>query len=76
MKPTPTEVYKIISVISRKPVETIKPESMLREELGLDSLASLDLLVTLEEKYQIVVAHEEAVQFRSVNDVVSYLDHL
>ena len=72
-KPNEQDVVKIISMITKKPANVIKPESDLRADLGMDSLAALDLLVTLEEQYQLVIPQEAAANFKTLQNV---LDHV
>ena len=72
-KPTQADVIKIVSVITKKPVTSITPQSDLRADLGMDSLAALDLLVTLEEEYNMVIPQEAAAEFKTLQNV---LDHI
>lgn len=75
-KPSVEDIQKIVSLIAKKPVEQIRPESELRAHLGMDSLAALDMLVTIEEKYGIVIAQEKAASFVTLGDVLKHLETL
>jgi acyl carrier protein len=48
----------------------------LRDDLGLDSLHSMELLSEITEKYQVDVDPEELQDVRTVGDVVSFLGTL
>lgn len=52
----------------------VLPESKIMDDLGADSLDILQLLMTIEDEYGIVVPDEELVKFVTVQDVVSYLE--
>ena len=68
------EVQKILARQLRIDAAKIKPESLIMEELGADSLNILQLLMKIEDDYGIVVPDEELATFRTVGDVVSYLE--
>ena len=68
---------KIIAVISKqlgKKPEDIKPEKRIVEDLGADSLDVVEMLMTLEETYGVAIPDDDAMQLRTVNDLVAYLD--
>ena len=75
-KPSHDDILQIISLITRKPVASIRPESALRGDLAMDSLAALDLLVTIEEKYGLVIDQEKAGAFVTLKDVLAYIDQV
>ena len=52
----------------------VTPEARLNEDLGADSLAAMELIMALEEKLDIEVDDAELDQFKTVNDLVSYLE--
>ena len=54
--------------------EEIRPESLIKDDLGADSLDILQLLMTIEEEYGIVIPDEKLAKFETVRDVVSYLE--
>jgi acyl carrier protein len=45
----------------------------LREDLGLDSLHSMELLSSITEKYEVDVDVEQVQEITTVGDVVSFL---
>lgn len=51
----------------------IKPDDRLRDDLGLDSLHSMELLSEVTEKYEIDVEAEQVQDVRTVREVVNFL---
>ncbi|MBO4424136.1 MAG: acyl carrier protein [Spirochaetales bacterium] len=68
------EVRKVLAKQLRKPEDIIKPESKIIDDLGADSLNILMLLMTIEEDFGIKVPDEELAVFKTVGDVVSFLE--
>ena len=68
------EVKTVLAKQLRKSEDIIKPESRIIEDLGADSLNILMLLMTIEEDFGIKVPDEELADFRTVGDVVSFLE--
>ncbi len=46
----------------------------LREDLGMDSLSSLELLSTLGERFRVDLEIEEAMDIRTVDDACSFVE--
>jgi acyl carrier protein len=68
--PLDTRIRRILSDLTAIPADQIKPEDRLREDLGLDSVGSMELLSMLAEEFDIEVEMEEAIQARSVGGVL------
>jgi len=54
--------------------EVITMEAELAADLGINSLELADLVYTCEEKYDIMIDEEELRNFKTVGDVVNYLE--
>ena len=54
----------------------VKPESSFIDDLGAESLDLADLVMAIEEQYQIDFANEDTEQFKTVSDVVNAIDRL
>lgn len=51
----------------------IQLDSSFVEDLGADSLDVVEMLMLLEEEFDVTVPDEEAEKFRTVRDVVDFL---
>lgn len=63
----------IVETVGCEPA-AVTPEARLNEDLGADSLAAMELIMALEEKLDIEIDDAELDQFKTVNDLVSYLE--
>jgi acyl carrier protein len=51
----------------------MKPEASILEDLGADSLDVVEMVMAIEEAFDIEVADEDAEAMRTVGDVEAYL---
>ena len=51
-------------------------DSRIRKDLGADSLTILQLLLKIEDEYDIRIPDEELANFGTVGDVVAFLEKL
>ncbi len=49
-------------------------EANFIDDLGLDSLDTVELVMALEEEFGIEIADEDAEKIQTVSDVVKYID--
>ena len=54
--------------------DQVAPEAKFIEDLGADSLDTVELIMALEEEFGIEVPDEEAEKLVSVGDVVRYIE--
>lgn len=54
--------------------EKVKPEANFIDDLGADSLDIVELVMAMEEEFDIEIPDEDAEKLRTVNDVVGYLE--
>lgn len=54
--------------------DSLKPETDLQDDLGADSLDVVDLLMSIEDEFEIEIPDEEIENIRTVNDLVSYIE--
>jgi acyl carrier protein len=53
--------------------DQVTPEAKFVEDLGADSLDTVELVMAFEEEFDIEVPDEEAEKLQSVGDVVTYI---
>lgn len=68
-----TSALDILSELSGREAEAIKPSMELVADLGIDSPKALQLLVEIEERLDIEISDEDAAKLDTVGDVLSYL---
>lgn len=68
------DIKKILAEQLRIDSDTITPDSKIMDDLGADSLDILQLLMTLEEDYGIVIPDEELASFEKVSDITAYME--
>lgn len=49
-------------------------ETSLKDDLNADSLDAAEVIMALEEKYDIEIAEEDAENFKTINDIVNYIE--
>ena len=68
------KIQKVISERLGVKPEEIKLESSFVDDLGADSLDTVELVMALEEEFEIEIPDEEAEKMNRVADVVSYIE--
>jgi acyl carrier protein len=54
--------------------EDVKPEASFIDDLGADSLDTVELVMALEEEFETEIPDEEAEQMKKVGDVINYIN--
>lgn len=55
--------------------DTITPETKIAEDLNADSLDVVEMLMAIEDEFNIEIPDEEIENFKTVNDVVEYIQN-
>jgi|TARA_B100000949_G_scaffold223085_1_gene225217 acyl carrier protein len=54
--------------------DQVKPEAKFIEDLGADSLDTVELVMALEEKFETEIPDEDAEKLQSVGDVIKFIE--
>ena len=68
------EVKEVIVEQLNVAPEEVKPEAKFVEDLGADILDVVEMIMALEEKFEIEIPDSEAEKIQTVQDVVNYIE--
>ena len=68
------KVRKIIADQLNIAEDRTTPDVKLVEDLGIDSLDTLEMLMALEDEYGIQISNEDAQELKTVQDIVNYIE--
>ena len=68
------DVKKIIVEQLHVPPEKVTIEAKFIEDLGADSLDTVELIMAFEEKFNLQISEEEAQKLDTVGKAISYLE--
>ncbi len=58
------------------PEEKITMEAKLAEDLGADSIDAVELIMNIEDEFEVQVSDEEAQNIKTVGDIVKFVENL
>ena len=67
------EIKEIICEPLKVKPEEVKLEASFSDDLGADSLDLIELVIELEEKYNIEIPDEDAERMNTVDDIIRYV---
>jgi acyl carrier protein len=73
----PATIEKVKQIIAEQlgvDENEITPSSSFVEDLGADSLDTVELVMALEENFSIEIPDEDAEKIRTVQDAIDYID--
>ncbi|MFF5993283.1 MULTISPECIES: acyl carrier protein [unclassified Lysinibacillus] len=53
----------------------VKPEASFREDLGADSLDVVELVMELEDEFDMEISDEDAEKIATVGDAITYIEN-
>ena len=68
-----TDVIKVIAKLAGLPVEEVTIEKHIRDDLGFDSLKSMEAFSRITEKYDIEPDLDEIADLFTIEQIVDYL---
>lgn len=70
------EVIRVVAEQADRTPESIGPEHVLMEDIGLDSLGVVEISMELENVFDIVIEDEDMEKVRTVGDVIDMIGRL
>ncbi len=64
------DIRKIVAGVLEQDESAISPESHFVDDLGADSMLSLEMLVAIEKKYKVKIPEDRLSSIAKMNDVV------
>jgi acyl carrier protein len=74
MSDTLTKVQSIVAEQLGVEVAEVKPEASFQNDLGADSLDLVEVVMALEEEFEVEIPDEDADSIRTVQEAVDYID--
>ncbi len=73
---TTEKVHELIQKVKKckLPPEELGPETRLRDDLGLDSLAQVELLVLAEDGFGVRFSRDEAQTVKTVGQMIKFIE--
>lgn len=71
---TSEKIKELIAKQLNKPVSEITEDKEVVKDLGADSLDVMEMLMNLEEKFNVTVPEEEAVNIKTVGDILHLIE--
>lgn len=65
----------IIDQLSLDPSTSIEMDTDLRDDLNADSLDAVEIIMTIEEDFDIKVQDEDIEDIRTIGDIISYIEN-
>jgi len=66
-------IIELIAEQLEKDISEISPEMLFADDLGADSLDLVELIMTVEEEFNIEIPDEEAEKIKQVKDAIDYV---
>ena len=67
------KIFKIISEKLDVDINEVVPKASLVDDLGADSLDLVELIMTMEEEFDIEISDEEAEKLITVQNAIDYI---
>ena len=70
------KVRKVIAEKLDVDIDEVVPEASLVEDLGADSLDLVELMMSMDDVFDVDISDEQAEKLRTVKDVIDFLESL
>ena len=68
------QIQEVLATSLRRTPSSIKPEHLLRDDLGLDSLMTFELLYDLEKAFDLEIPNDDLPGLQTLDDVIKYVE--
>jgi len=72
--PIAEQIFQALGTYLRRDSTSFQPEDSLRDDLGLDSLMTIELLYEIESVFDIQIPDEDFTGLVTIGNVVSYIE--
>jgi len=66
-------VKEVIADKLSKSIKEIKPGSVLKDDLGMDSFSAVELIFELKDRFGIEIPQADFVKITKVKDIIEYI---
>jgi acyl carrier protein len=70
-----TRIRVALAAHLKRDVSKVQLQDDLKKDLGLDSLAMIELLFKIEETFDLEIPNDDLSQITTVGDVIAYVEH-
>jgi acyl carrier protein len=67
-------VVKVVTELLQVEIADVRPESSFQDDLGADSLDLVELIMAMEEEFDIKIDDDSAQSIKSVQDAVDFIE--
>ncbi len=67
------KIIKLIAEMLGKKLSEIQMKSRFIEDLKADSLDILEMMLTLEEEFNVIIKDEDVSSIKTVEDIINYI---
>jgi acyl carrier protein len=68
------QIKDVVAKRFKVQAETVTKATRLREDLNVDSLDAVQLIMDLEDLFNVKISDDDATSFKTVGDIVSFLE--
>jgi acyl carrier protein len=68
------QIKDVVAKRFKVQAETVTTATRLREDLNVDSLDAVQLIMDLEDLFNVKISDDDATSFKTVGDIVKFLE--
>ena len=72
--PIADQIYSALATYLKRNPATFRPDDSLRDDLGLDSLMTIELLYEIESVFDLQIPDEDFGGLLTIGDVIAYIE--